>query len=221
MKRGISMSDNRRTRHRFHHRRFIFILIVLLITVLLSFASGMALGSRKNTPSEITSDLLGQKLRTAKELVTVNYYYTNMGKFENQVDFYGWKVPFTSKSFIVSYDGILKAGVNLDSSEITVDEVTHTITITLPSSQILSHEIPAESIQIFDETHNIFNPISLSDYKAFTIDQKEAAEIHAIENGLLTSADEKACAEIEEFLGFLPGIRDYTLTVRTAERSTE
>ena len=37
------------------------------------------------------------------------YYYTNMGRFENQVDFYGWKVPFTTKSFIVSYDGVIKA----------------------------------------------------------------------------------------------------------------
>lgn len=215
------MSDNRRTQRRFYRRKLILILIVLLITVLLSFASGMALGSRKNTQSAITSDLLGQKLRTAKELVTVNYYYTNMGKFENQVDFYGWKVPFTGKSFIVSYDGILKAGVNLDTSNITVDETSHSITITLPPSQILSHEIPAESIQIFDETHNIFNPISLSDYKAFTIDQKEAAETHAVENGLLTSADEKARAEIEEFLKLLPGMNEYTLLVRTAERAAE
>lgn len=215
------MPDNRRMRNRFHHRRFILIIVVLLTIVALSFASGMALGSRRNTPSAITSDLLGQKLRTAKELVTVNYYYTNMGKFENQVDFYGWKVPFTSKSFIVSYDGILKAGVNLDTAEITVDEASRVVTITLPPSQILSHEIPAESIQIFDETHNIFNQISLNDYKAFTIDQKGAAETHAVDNGLLTSADEKARAEIEEFLGLLPGIREYTLIVQTAESAVK
>ena len=70
----------------------------------------------------VTADLLGQQLRTAQELVSVSYYYTNMARYENQLDFYGWKVPFTTKTFIVSYDGIIKAGVDLSKAAVEVDE---------------------------------------------------------------------------------------------------
>ena len=30
-----------------------------------------------------------------RRLVSLEYSYTNVGRFEDQVDFYGWKVPFT------------------------------------------------------------------------------------------------------------------------------
>lgn len=49
--------------------------------------------SRRSAEPVITSDLIGQQLEAVSELATVEYHYTNMGKFENQVDFYGWKVP--------------------------------------------------------------------------------------------------------------------------------
>ncbi len=39
----------------------------------------------------------------------------NMAQFENSNDFYGVKIPFTTKSFI-TYDGTIKAGV--DPSEV-------------------------------------------------------------------------------------------------------
>ena len=172
---------------------------VLAAVLLAAFFLGAAWSGRESEPV-ITSDLLGQQLQAAQELVSVEYHYTNMGKFENQVDFYGWKVPFTTKSFIVSYDGVIKAGVDLSTARVQVDEATRTITITLPEGQILSHEIPEESIEVFDETHNLFNP-----------DQKAAMEQRAIEEGLLTEAGEKARTAVEAFLSLLPGMEDYTL----------
>ena len=146
---------------------------VLAAVLLAAFFLGAAWSGRESEPV-ITSDLLGQQLQAAQELVSVEYHYTNMGKFENQVDFYGWKVPFTTKSFIVSYDGVIKAGVDLSTARVQVDEATQTIIITLPEGQILSHEIPEESIEVFDETHNLFNPITIEDYTGFTRDQKAA-----------------------------------------------
>ena len=59
-------------------------------------------------PTAITSDLLSQQIQGISELASVEYNYTNMGKYENQVTFYGWKVPSTTKSFILSYDGKIK-----------------------------------------------------------------------------------------------------------------
>ena len=84
------------------------LIAALLAALAASFVLGAVLTHRDSTPV-ITSELLGQQLSSIRELSTVEYHYTNMGKFENQVDFYGWKVPFTTKSFIVAYDGLIKA----------------------------------------------------------------------------------------------------------------
>lgn len=187
--------------------------LVLLLCVLLGavFLGGAAYGGREKPPV-ISSDLLGEQLRSVQELVSVEYHYTNMGKFENQVDFYGWKVPFTTKSFLVSYDGFIKAGVDLSTAQAAVSG--DTVTVTLPAAKILSHEIPEDSIEVFDESHNIFNPIKIEDYTGFTKTEKQSVEQKAIEKGLLVSADEKARAAVEALLTVLPGMDGYTLTVR-------
>ena len=155
----------------------------------------------------VTADLLGQ------QLVSVSYYYTNMARYENQLDFYGWKVPFTTKTFIVSYDGIIKAGVDLSKAAVEVDEAGRRITVTLPDSRILSHEIPEDSIEVFDESDNVFNRISITDYTSFTGDQKKIVEQRAADNGLLTGADEKAAEAVDALLRHMPGVEDYTLEV--------
>ena len=184
-----------------------------VLLLLLAFWLGALWRGREQQPV-ITSDLLGQQLQAAQELVSVEYHYTNMGKFENQVDFYGWKVPFTTKRFLVSYDGLIKAGVDLSGATVEVDEVQKSVTITLPESRILSHEIPEDSIQVFDETRNIFNPITIEDYTGFTRDQKAEVEQRAIDEGLLTGASEKAREAVETLAALLPGSGDYTWTIR-------
>ena len=162
----------------------------------------------------VTSDLLGQQLRAVEELVSVSYHYTNMARYENQLDFYGWKVPFTTKSFIVSYDGAIKAGVDLSEVTVRIDEENRAVTVTLPAGKILSHEIPEDSIQIFDESNNIFNSITIEDYTGFTAEQKSILEQRAIDNGLLAEAEEKARTTVQAFLSLMPGMDAYTLRIQ-------
>lgn len=187
---------------------FIFLLAAVLVG---AFFFG-AVWSRRDAGAKITTDLIGQQLVDVQELVVQEYHYTNMGRYENRLDFYGWQVPFTTKRFIVSYDGIIKAGVDL--TELKVDISGSTITVTLPQAKILSHEIPEESIEVFDETHNIFNQIEICDYTGFVADQRQAMEARAADKGLLTQAQEKARAAVEDLLSLMPGMGDYTLTVK-------
>lgn len=191
------------------------LIAVLLLAVILcgAFFFGAVWSRRTAAPPVVTSDLISQRLADVEELVSVEYYYTNMGKFEHQVDFYGWKVPFTTKSFIVSYDGVIKAGVDLGGIQIHIDEARSRIDITLPAAAILSHEIPEDSIEVFDETHNILNQITISDYTGFTRDQKLELEQRAVDNGLLTRAGEKAASAVSSLLTLMPGMDAYTLNV--------
>lgn len=163
-------------------------------------------------PPVLSGRVLEEQLQTVQQLVSLEYYYTNMGSFENQKDFHGWKVPFTTKRFIVSYDGVIKAGVDLSRAKVTV--LDRAVTVTLPKAAILSHEIPEESIQVFDESSNVFNPIRIQDYTGFTLEEKKAVEERAVENGLLAAAEEKAQDAVAAFLGLVPEMEGCTLTVQ-------
>lgn len=148
----------------------------------------------------ISNSVLEQKLQSIQELATTRYQYTNMGKFEEQTDFYGWKVPLTKKSFIVAYDGTIKAGVDMSLASVSADR--EKIVVTLPKAKILSHEIDDKSIEVFDETKNIFNPISLTDYTGFSIDQKGKMEEKATQSGLLEQAQIQTEEAIYQLLSF-------------------
>lgn len=205
------MSETTQTVRRFGKlkRRAILVLILIAVVAGAFFLGGVMAG--RNSQPQITSALLGQRLNAIQELATQEYHYTNMGRFQNQLDFYGWKVPFTTKSFIVAYDGVIKAGVDL--SELQVEVSGKTISVTLPEGKILSHDIDEDSLEVFDETKNIFNPIQIEDYTGFTADQKASMEERAISEGLLTAASERARTVVEEFITALPGAEDYTIRV--------
>ncbi len=211
----VQDSTERPVRRKLRLKTKLALIAALLAALAVSFVLGAVLTHRDAAPV-ITSELLGQQLSSIRELSTVEYHYTNMGKFENQVDFYGWKVPFTTKSFIVAYDGLIKAGVDLSDVEIQVQG--EKISISLPAPAILSHEIE-ESIEVFDQTHNIFNPIEITDYTGFTADQKSALENKAIENGLLTAAAQRAEEAVEGLLSALPGLDGYTVSVEVAPQA--
>ena len=194
--------------------KILLILLTLLLicgAVLAAFLCGLRQASQAAEP-QITGDLLASRLRSVQELVTVSYYYTNMGRFENQVDFYGWKVPFTTKSFIVSYDGVIKAGVDLEQLQVSIGD--REVTVTLPESRIISHEIPEDSLEVFDESDNLFNHIPIEDYTAFTQDQKSAMEQRAVDGGLLDRANQEARTAVDSLLRIMPGLEEYTLTVK-------
>lgn len=183
--------------------------IFLALIVIVFFVSLFQI--KQNSKPEITSDLINNRLVEAKELTTLKYYYTNMGKFENQNDFYGWKVPFTTKSFIVSYDGIINVGVNLNNS--TIDLKDKNIKITIPNSEILSHEIDENSLQVFLEKDSIFNPLKIEDYQGFSKDQKQDVERKAISKGLLIEANEKSEKAIRQLLKMGGDLEGYTIKV--------
>ena len=200
--------ETSRPRKRWKFRLWPIVLFLALMAG--SFIMGAVLTHQESEPV-ITADLLGQQLRDIQELSTLEYHYTNMRRYENQKDFYGWKVPFTTKSFIVAYDGVIKAGVDL--SEMKIEVSGKTITVTMPEAKVLSHEMDEESLEVYDETHNIFNPIEIEDYTQFTADQKESIEARALDNGLLTSAAQRAENTVRGLIEALPGMEEYTLTI--------
>ena len=110
-------------------------------------------------------------------------------------------------------DGVVKAGVDLSKAEITVNEQTRTVTVTLPPSEITENNIPQEAITVVEIKNGLFNDVTMENYNEFVAEQKPAMEQKAIDQGILTRADKEAAALVRSILSVLPGMDGYTLVV--------
>ncbi len=149
---------------------------------------------------EITIKLIKSKIQDVGELVTTEYLYTDAGKFEDLKKIFGVSIPFTTKSFIAKWDGIIKAGVKVDDITIEINDEKKEILIYLPEAEISSHEIVSDSIETLDEKDGLFNSLDVKDVRKFDAANKESMEKRAIENGILDKANENAKEIIEKFV---------------------
>lgn len=164
----------------------------------------------------ITSMQVEEQLAAIRELVTQKYIYTNADKWTDEMTFpNGWSVPFSESRFIVQYDGTIKAGIDLNSVKIDVDEENRKVIITLPASRITDHNVPQDSIEIFGVKDGLFNPVDINEPNALITEGKKTMEAKAMDRGLLTDADKEAEDIIRAFLSLIPGMGDvYTLEIR-------
>ncbi|KAA9266040.1 MULTISPECIES: DUF4230 domain-containing protein [Aerococcus] len=192
-------------------KKFLGALVIILGLLAVAFIGGHYLG-KQDSQTEITSELVGNRLEQAKELTTTKYFYTNTASFENQRKFYNWNLPFTTKKFIVSYDGVIHVGIDLSAIDVQVQD--QTIDVTLPEVKILSHDIDSDSVKVFDEEASIFNKMTVDDYANFTNEQKKASEEEAKDKGLLETAKQNTEKTIKEILNMDPNIQEnYTINV--------
>lgn len=184
--------------------------LVVLVLVAGSFLGGALFyrGKADQRAPQILSELIAGELSDLSEYASLEYRYTNVGKFEDRVDFYGWQVPWTTKSFIITYDGALKLG--LRGNEVQVRTQKQEVILKLPPAQILSHEIYEDKIEVLDQSKNIFNPIQIEDYTSFAADRKREVEEKARQDGLFEEAQTRAEEQLGRLLReLLP--EDYTL----------
>ena len=184
--------------------------LVVLVLVAGSFLGGALFyrGKADQRAPQILSELIAGELSDLSEYASLEYRYTNVGKFEDRVDFYGWQVPWTTKSFIITYDGALKLG--LRGNEVQVRTQKQEVILKLPPAQILSLEIYEDKIEVLDQSKNIFNPIQIEDYTSFAADRKREVEEKARQDGLFEEAQTRAEVQLGRLLReLLP--EDYTL----------
>ena len=192
--------------------------LVVIILVAAAFGAGYYFGRNhkplvaKTDPLVIQKDIEG-KLTEISDLATYKYAYTNTASQESNLKIKNWNIPFTTKRFIVKYDGEIKAGVDLSKVTIHVAE-DNTITITMPKATILSHEIDESSLEVLDETKNIFNRIQIEDYNSFQTEQKKICEEYALERGLLDKAYDNAKKVITEMIQTVPDAADYRIVFK-------
>ena len=152
--------------------------------------------------TEVDISLINSKIQDIGELATIEYLYTDAGKFEDPAKLFGKDIPFsfTTKSFIAKWDGNIKAGVKIDQIIVEINDADKEIIVHMPEAEILSHEIEDDSIETLDEKDGLFNPVKVEDVRAFDAISKDAMEQRAIENGILDKAYDNAKGIIEKLI---------------------
>lgn len=189
-------------------------ILFILICILVAFIGGMFFMNKQTEP-KITSTLIQNRIEQASDLVTTKYHYTKVGKFENSLNLNGWSIPLTNKYFILTFEGEIQLGTDLSKANVEIDDSTIHVTVDKPA--VISNSIDESSIEVYDETKNIFNPISVSDYKAFALEQKDKALSEAKEKGLMKTAQENTKKSIKEIVSIIPDTDDYTIEVTFKE----
>jgi hypothetical protein len=187
-------------------------MIAILLCIVAIFFAGMKFADGKEN-DKITSTIIRNQLTEINELAVYSYDYSKVGKFSNKLSFNGWDIPLTQKNFIITYDGTIKAGINLGEAKVDIDQ--NNLNITLPA-------IDENSIEVYDESSNIFNQISINDYKSFATKEKKKNEKDAISNGILTKSKEKVVQTLTTYLQAIPEIKDnYQLNITIQDAKTD
>ena len=160
---------------------------------------------------QISLEVLSTEIKDIGELATIEYLYTNAAKFEDSKQIKNWNVPLTKKSFIIKYDGVIKAGVDVNEITLEIDEVNKVLTISVPKAKVLSHETDTESVELLDEKNGLFNTVTVDDKIQLDKEVEKEMEERAIENGILEKAQVNAENIIFNLISATPGIEEYEI----------
>ena len=168
-------------------------LIILLLLLIVLLGGGYFLFSKKFAPkTEVSVAIVMSQLTLCQELVTAKNRYSDIVSI-NKSSWYG-------KSYaIVKYTGIIRIGIpDITQSDIDISEDKKTVRIKLPDVEVLGNDI--ESQEVYDESHNIFIPITLDEVFTELEKSKNDTLEELIDEGILKEARENAKRVIQQIM---------------------
>lgn len=205
-------------RHHFGVGSTITMIVLFCIVILL----GCILIFGNNGVTKYTSRTIDFGLDDIGELATQAGYYTNVNTIQKpDRTIGGMPIPGTSSKAIMTYGGVIRAGLDFDEIQVTVDDAEKTVTLSMPATRILSNEIDIESCEIYDEQNSIFNRIDISNYNQSLAEMKTKAEEQAITNKILDAAKSNAEVLVRSMFKKTNATDEYTLIFVWREGETE
>lgn len=198
------------------------LLVLLLVLLVIGWKTGAVFGKQDET---ITSTSIGASFSDIAELATEEYVFSNVGQWdEGGYTVLGLEVPFTSSSFLITYDGEVKAGI-ADYSQIVVDirDEAQKISVNMPPVVVLSTSIDPGSVKQYDQSFNPVNQLQVADIAKFLEAEEKRAERKAVDNGLLDRASERARDLIDAHIATMidgSSISEYEIVFADEEQVT-
>lgn len=133
------------------------------------------------------------------ELNTVRYNYSNIVTIKKDKSINNIKIPFTEKSFIVKYDGVINGGITAKDINI-LNNNGKEITIEIKKIRILQHYIDDKKIYIYDIKNSIFNKLDIQEIFNDINKYKEEYEEKLIREGFFNEVQNKTKLSLENML---------------------
>lgn len=146
------------------------------------FRNSVSVPSNPTSETTITVSNVKTELKEAKDLVSTKVFYKDADTYENHKTAFDVKMPFTSTNAVFTYTGTVLIGVNLDNVYTNIDNDNKTITITLPSVEILANDIDFDSFEYYKDDQSIFNIPSMEQYTQLLAELKEKKRDEILSN---------------------------------------
>lgn len=153
-----------------------------------------------STNQQADVSLVKDRLVELTELTTLKYEYSNVIVSRNSTKVPLVEIKIAEAIKLIEYSGYLKAGTDLSNMEVSYNDTTKQLNVTVPHSTILDNVANTDDAKVTDVKGTLF-----SDYPSqliFDEINKEKAKMEKtkIEQGLLIEADERIEAFLTEFL---------------------
>lgn len=161
---------------------FLAVIIISLTWILAGFSTKQdKVVDRSNVTNEF---------KNISELATYKNSYTDVLFIKDSKKIKEFTIPFTTNSILIKYSGYIKAGVDLQSAQIDLDESEKKITVKLKKSKILDNVIDTNSVTVLDETTSIFSKVQTKEIFDEINNNKGQVVDKLVKEGFLDKANE-------------------------------
>ena len=175
-----------------------YLTIFFLVTTIVLSILLLVNRSKASKGEEYNSDSVLNRIVYLQELSLVKYNYTGVISYKDYYKILNINVPLTEKYFLIKYSGYVKAGI--DFSRIKVDVEGESVHVSMPKAKILDSVIDENSVKVYDESQNTFNPIKITDYNNALKKEKNTMVEDALKQGILKQASDQARLAITTLL---------------------
>ena len=175
--------------------------LACIIALVVGIGAGIVIDRTvlSGTGVEYSVVTIENQIKDASELSVLEMDYTDQIEWKGEAKkIFGKNIPLTSKSMQLIFSGIVKAGPNLEKMKVDTDGTN--ITVTIPRSDILSHEIDEESIKLQYVKNGIFNTVTPQNMNEVRKEAKAKKDKEIRDSDFLDRADEAAIEKLADYL---------------------
>lgn len=175
------------------------VLILLPILILVITGSYFIHKFKSNQNIYKDTDRVMNTISQVLDLSTVKYNYTNVITVKKDKSINEMKIPFTEKSFIIKYNGIINGGVKPEDIKI-VKNNGESIQIQIDKCEILDHYIDSDNIYVYDVKSSLFNKLEIQEVLDDINKYKKEYEEKALKEGLMEEIKKSTKTSIQNML---------------------
>lgn len=184
------MRKNKKNNNKF---LIIFIIIGICVGVLVSSNFIFSEKAPKDTSKVLNS------IEQIIEVSTTKYTYSNIITITKDKSFKNIKIPFSEKSFIIKYNGVIKGGVSFSDIKI-VDYDRKNISLEIEKCSIIDNYIDDKNVYVYDIKNSIFNKVDVNEVLEELSKSKKEYENKVIKEGFMEEVKSNTKKSLETSL---------------------